>query len=182
MLTAKSDSTKRKTIRTSNKSRASLRAVSHAERPERISLRLKKRLIKGRLPTLSRKRWTFSNALYGVANQMESTHIYEGAWNKLDEFRDGGTKLLGYAITRICDLVANRNQDVRAALGQAQGRLTIVLERYTVSTSSATNKAPITLTSTNSMASQIFKSMFPAVFSPGTGASCKRSTPAKSAS
>jgi hypothetical protein len=89
--------------------------------PESISLRLRKRLRKGRFPSLSRKRWTSSNALFGVENQMESVHIhmYEGARNSLDEFRDGCTELLGYCVARISDLTANRNQDVRAALGQA---------------------------------------------------------------
>jgi hypothetical protein len=113
---------------------------------------------------------------------MESMHIYQGAQNALDEFRDGNTELLGYSVARSCDLAASRNQDVRAALRQAQRRLSIRLERSTVSTSSVTNRVLITLTSTISMASHIFKSMFPAVFSPGTGANCKRSTPAKSAS
>jgi hypothetical protein len=100
---------------------------------------------------------------------MESMHIYEGAQSALDEFRDGNTELLGYSVARSCDLAASRNQDVCAALRQAQRRLTIRLERSTVSTSSVTNRVLITLTSTISMASHIFKSMFPAVFSPGTG-------------
>ena len=61
--------------------------------------------------------------------------MYDGAWNALDEFRNGRTELLGYGQASICDLAANGNQDVRAALGQAQRRLTIRLERSTVSTS-----------------------------------------------
>lgn len=79
VLTAKNDPTGWKMIHVSNKSRASLRAVSHAEIPERVLLRLSKHLRKGKLPSLSRKWWTSSNALYGVENQPESMHIYEGA-------------------------------------------------------------------------------------------------------
>lgn len=48
---------------------------------------------------------------------MESTQLHEGGRNALDEFRDGATEPLGYGVACICDLAANRNQDIRAALG-----------------------------------------------------------------
>jgi len=50
---------------------------------------------------------------------MENMCKHEGGRNALDEFRDGRMELLGYGVTRICDLVANGNQNVRAAFGQA---------------------------------------------------------------
>ena len=59
---------------------------------------------------------------------MESMCMYEDSRNAPDKFLDGRTELLGYGVTCICDLAANRNQDVRAAFGQAQRRLTIRLE------------------------------------------------------
>jgi hypothetical protein len=178
--TVKNDPTKWKT-RTRNISRASLREEAQSERPERISLRPRKGLRKGRLPSLSSKQWTSSNALYGVGYHMESIHMYEDRRNALDEFRDGPTELPGYGVARICDLAANRNQDFCAALGQAQRRLTIRLERSTrLSAPVAPRIASITRTLTISMASQIFNRMVPAVFNSGTGANCKRSTPIKS--
>ena len=48
---------------------------------------------------------------------MEITHVYEGSWNALDEFCNGRTELVSYGVACICDLAANRNQDVRAAFG-----------------------------------------------------------------
>jgi hypothetical protein len=56
------------------------------------------------------------------------------------------------------------------------------IERSVVSTNGSTMGALIRPTSTISMASQIFNRMLPAVFNPGTGTNCKRSTPVKSAS
>lgn len=48
---------------------------------------------------------------------MENIRMHEGRRNALNEFRYGLTELLGHGVSRICDLAANRNQDVRAALG-----------------------------------------------------------------
>lgn len=47
-------------------------------------------------------------------------HLYKNGRkprNALDEFRDGAMELLGHDEACICDLAANRNQDVRTALG-----------------------------------------------------------------
>ena len=60
--------------------------------------------------------------------------------------------------------------------------MTIRLKILAVSTSSFTAGVAITLTSTISTASQIFRRMLPATSNPGTGANCKRSTPVKSTS
>ena len=107
--------------------------------------------------------------------------MYEGSRNTLDKFRDGCTELVGYIVTALCNLVTNRNQDIRTAFGKAQTRLTVGLKRSVVS-SSATDGVPRKLTSTISIASQILSRILPATSNPGTGANCKRSTPMKSAS
>ena len=129
-----------------------------------------------------RQLWTRSNALRGAANQMENMSRYEGDWNALHKFLDGRTKLLGYGVARICDLVANRNQDIRAAFGQAQRRDAIRLGGSAVSTSICTNEVTMRFTSTIWTAFQILSRILPARSNPGTGANCKRSTPVTSTS
>jgi hypothetical protein len=65
-----------------------------------------------------------------VENQMES--IRKFSRNALDEFRDRPPKLLSYGSARVCNLVANRNQDIRTASCQAQRRETIRLGKSAV--------------------------------------------------
>jgi hypothetical protein len=104
---------------------------------------------------------------------------YDSDWNALDKFLDRRTELLGYGVACICDLCTNRNQNVRTAFNQAQRCEAICLERSTVRTSSAVNRVPIMLTSTNSTASQILSRIFAATYNPSTVANFKRSTPVK---
>jgi hypothetical protein len=54
---------------------------------------------------------------------------YDGDWNALDKFLDGRTELLSHGVACICDLVTNRNQNVRTAFDQAQRCEPIRLER-----------------------------------------------------
>ena len=115
-------------------------------------------------------------------NQMKTMSMFEGGWNALDKFLHGRTELLSYGVARICDLAANRNQDVCAAFDQAQRREAIRLGGSAVNTSIGAKEVSITLTSTIWTASQILSRIFPARSNPGTGANCKRSTPVKSTS
>lgn len=78
----------------------------------------------------------------GVQDQMESTCMYDGGYNELDKFRDGRTELLCYSITRVCDLLANRNQDFLALFSEPQRCGMIRLERSAVSTSTVANGVP----------------------------------------
>ena len=45
--------------------------------------------------------------------------MYGDNRNALDKFCNRRTELLGYGVACICDLAANRNQEVCAAFGQA---------------------------------------------------------------
>ena len=111
---------------------------------------------------------------------MESMRKY--GRNALDEFHYRRPKLLSYSSARVYDLATNRNQDIRTAFGQAQRRKAVRLKKLTFSNNSAADAASIMLTSAISTASHIFNRTLPAMANPGTGAKCKRSTPAKSAS
>lgn len=102
--------------------------------------------------------------------------------NALNEFHYRRPKLFSYGSTRVYDLVANRNQDIRTAFGQAQRRDAVRLKKSAFSNSSAADAASNMLTSTISTASQIFRRTLPAMSNPGTGAKCKKPTPVKSAS